>query len=200
MSATAKRKRETREAILDATDKLLAQYGYSKMTIDDIAAAAGIGKGSVYLHFPSKVEIALSHVDRIIERLCERLIAIRDSGKEPETKIREMLFERVSFRFSSVQHYTEGINELLSSIRADLLERRRRHHAEEARLFASVIEEGIEKGVFAKADAMETAMSLIVATNSLLPFGLSTAELGLRKEIEDRAKALSDLLLSGLRA
>ena len=49
----------TREAILDATDRLLARYGYKKMTIEDLAREVGIGKGSVYLHFPSKEEIAL---------------------------------------------------------------------------------------------------------------------------------------------
>ncbi len=55
----------TRDAILDATDRLLTRFGYKKMTIDDLAAEVGIGKGSVYLHFESKEEIALSHIDRI---------------------------------------------------------------------------------------------------------------------------------------
>ena len=59
----------TRDAILLATDRLLARYGYKKMTIDDLANEVGIGKGSVYLHFSSKEEIALSHIDGIIEKL-----------------------------------------------------------------------------------------------------------------------------------
>ena len=53
---------------MDATDRLLARFGYKKMTIDDLAQEVGIGKGTVYLHFSSKEEIALSHIDRIIER------------------------------------------------------------------------------------------------------------------------------------
>ena len=32
-----------------------------------VAEEAGIGKGTVYLHFPSKEEAVLSHVDRIVE-------------------------------------------------------------------------------------------------------------------------------------
>ena len=59
--------RTVRDAILDATDDLLIKFGYKKMTIDDLAREVGIGKGTVYLHFPSKEEIALSHIDRIIE-------------------------------------------------------------------------------------------------------------------------------------
>ena len=53
----------TREAILDATDRLLARHGYKKMTIDDLAAEVGIGKGSVYLHFASKEEIAAARLE-----------------------------------------------------------------------------------------------------------------------------------------
>src|SRR5437763_1237801 len=42
--------------ILDAADRLLARYGYQKMTVDDLAREAGIGKGTVYLSFPGKSE------------------------------------------------------------------------------------------------------------------------------------------------
>ena len=62
-----------KDAILDATDRLLARYGYRKMTVEDIASEAGIGKGTIYLHFSSKEEVVLSHVDRIVDRLKERL-------------------------------------------------------------------------------------------------------------------------------
>jgi len=45
---------ETREAILDSVGSLLVKYGYRKMTVEDIAHEAGIGKGSVYLYFPAR--------------------------------------------------------------------------------------------------------------------------------------------------
>src|SRR5687767_15825836 len=102
--------RSTREAILDATDRLLAKYGYKKMTIDDLAAEVGIGKGSVYLHFTSKEEIALSHIDRIIERLIKKLDVISRSGKSCEKRLTEMLAERILYRFDSVQHYRQSID------------------------------------------------------------------------------------------
>jgi AcrR family transcriptional regulator len=40
--------------ILDAASRLIVQYGYDKTTVSDIAEAAGISKGAVYLHFESK--------------------------------------------------------------------------------------------------------------------------------------------------
>ena len=126
------KQKTTRDAILDATDRLLARSGYKKMTIDDLATEVGIGKGTVYLHFDSKEEIALSHIDRIVERLKSRLIEICESQGTPEFRLRKMIIERVLNRFDSVQHYSQSLNELLASLRPRLLERRQSYFAEEA--------------------------------------------------------------------
>lgn len=40
--------------ILDAAAELIAHYGYDKTSVEDIAKAAGISKGAIYLHFESK--------------------------------------------------------------------------------------------------------------------------------------------------
>ncbi|HKP69049.1 MAG TPA: TetR/AcrR family transcriptional regulator [Pyrinomonadaceae bacterium] len=192
--------RDVKSALLDATDRLLSRHGYMKMTIDDLAAEVGIGKGSVYLHFSSKEDIALSHIDRIIERLKNRLAEIAARPTTCERRLKEMLIERVIFRFDSVQHYTQSLNDLLSKIRPSLLERRKRYFDEEARLFATLVKEGVEKGEFAKVNVNETARSLLLATNSLLPYSLSTQELGERREIQKRVSALADLVVHGLTA
>ena len=192
--------REIKGALLDATDRLLSRHGYKKMTIDDLAAEVGIGKGSVYLHFSSKEDIALSHIDRIIERLKNRLAEIAARPTSCERRLKDMLIERVIFRFDSVQHYTQSLNDLLSKIRPSLLERRKRYFEEEARLFATLVKEGIDKGEFAKVNVNETARSLLLATNSLLPYSLSTQELGERREIQKRVSALAELVVHGLTA
>jgi AcrR family transcriptional regulator len=188
----------TREAILDATDRLLARYGYRKMTVDDIAREVGIGKGTIYLHFPSKQEIALSHIDRIVERVRERLLAVAREQDEPGRRLREMLVTRVLFRFDSVQHYSESLNDLLAELRPQVLARRQLYFEEEARIFAEVIANGQRLRAFADGDALEAARLLLLATNALLPYSLSTRELGKRTEIEDKATRLADLLLEGM--
>ena len=191
--------KEVREAILDATDDLLTRYGYKKMTIDDLAQAVGIGKGSVYLHFESKEEIVLSHIDRIIERTTEQLKSIAQNDKTPDEKLRQMLIKRVLFRFDSVQHYTQSLNDLLAALRPKFLARRKEYFTEESKIFAAVIEEGQKSGVFSDNDALETAEAFLTATNSLLPFSLTTRELGERRDIKEKTLQLADLLLNGLR-
>lgn len=188
----------TREAILDATDRLLARYGFKKMTIEDLAREVGIGKGSIYLHFPSKEEIALSHIDRLIERLKHRLRNLA-AGKAPvDEKLRQMLVERVVYRFDSIQHYTKSLDEMLSNLRTPLLDRRRRYFADEARILSEVVTEGQAKGVFKDGDAFDLGKTLVSATNSLLPYSLSAYELGDRKVVAGRAAKTADLLIRGL--
>lgn len=189
----------TRDAILDATDRLLSKLGYKKMTIDDLAKEVGIGKGSVYLHFKSKEEIALSHIDRIIERMKGRLSSIATSKGTPETRLRKMVIERVMYRFDSVQHYSQSLNELLAQLRPKLLERRKRYFEEEAKMIARVLDEGKRAGVFSDKDSTETGQTILDATNALLPYSLSAYELGERKEIERKANRVADLIINGLK-
>lgn len=190
---------EVRESILDATERLLARYGYRKMTVDDIAREVGIGKGSIYLHFASKEEVVLSHVDRIVERLKTRLSETAAGDGSPADRLREMLLSRVLFRFDSIQHYTQSLNDLLGALRQNLLTRRAQYFAAEAQIFAAVLKEGREKGEFEFADPLSTAFVLLDATNSLLPYSLSTSELGEREEVKQKTLRIANLLLNGLR-
>jgi AcrR family transcriptional regulator len=192
-------KEAVKDAILDATDRLLARYGYRKMTVEDIANEAGIGKGTIYLHFSSKEEVVLSHVDRIVDRLKEQHLEViaRSENTAPD-RIRQMLLARVLFRFDSIQHYTQSLNDLLAALRPGLLARRAKYFDEEAAIFAAVLVEGRKSGEFAFENKLATARALLEATNGLLPYSLSTAELGEREEVERRTKAIADLLLHGL--
>lgn len=191
-------KEAVKEAILDATDRLLARFGYRKMTVEDIATEAGIGKGSIYLHFSSKEEVVLSHIDRIVDRLRERLKEIARSDAPAAERLRLMLLTRVLFRFDSIQHYTQSLNDLLAALRPGLLKRRAQYFEAEAQIFAEVLVAGREAGELSFDNEHATAHALLQATNGLLPYSLSTTELGAREEVEQRAADVANLMLNGL--
>ena len=191
-------KEAVKDAILDATDRLLARFGYRKMTVEDIAAEAGIGKGSIYLHFSSKEEVVLSHIDRIVDRLRERLKEIARSDATAAERLRLMLLTRVLFRFDSIQHYTQSLNDLLSGLRSSLLARRAQYFESEAQIFAEVLTAGREAGEFSFDDELATAHALLQATNGLLPYSLSTTELGAREEVEQRTADVANVMLRGV--
>jgi AcrR family transcriptional regulator len=51
---------QRRGSILQAARAVFARQGYANTVVDDIAAQAGIAKGTVYLYFPSKEQIYLA--------------------------------------------------------------------------------------------------------------------------------------------
>ncbi len=192
------RREDIHDLILDAVDVLLAKYGYKKMTMDDVARQVGIGKGTIYLHFPGKEELILSHIDRIADRIVAKLREIAQSSDSPDRRIRKMLVYRVLFRFDSVTHYSQNLSDLLSSVRTALLTRREAHFENEAAVLEDVLREGARLGSLECADPRTTSFVLIRSTNSLLPFNLSARELGRREEVEDQVGRIADLLIKGL--
>ena len=190
-------RQDIKDLILDAADRLLNQFGYKKMTMDNLAQEVGIAKGSLYLHFPSKEELVLAHIDRIVYRLLAKLQMIAHGDGSASERLREMLLTRVLFRFDNVQHYTESLSDLLADIRSSLLQRREKHFALEAKVFAHVLEEG-KDGSFDAEEIQSTTNAILLATNSLLPYSLSANELGRRKELEKKISKIADLILVGL--
>ncbi len=192
------RRSDIRDLILDAVDALLATYGYGKMTMDDVARRVGIGKGTIYLHFPSKEELVLAHIDRIAETVVRKLEEQAGSSDSFDRRLRRMLVLRVLHRFDSVAHYSQSLGDLLSSVRAALLVRRQAYFEKEAAVFEAVLREGARLGALDCPDPMATSFVLIQSTNSLLPFNLSVRELGRREELEDEVGRIADLLIKGL--
>jgi AcrR family transcriptional regulator len=190
---------DTREVILDAVDRLLGRYGYQKMTMDDLARDAGISKRTIYFHFPSKEAVALSSIDRVVDRLLEQLQAIARGVGPPAERLRQMLLARVLFRFDSVHDYHRSLDDLFAVLRPAYMARRGRYFDAEARIFAEVLLEGHRVEELTVEDPTAVAHTLLLATNSLLPYALSVRELGEREEIERKAARLADLLLDGLR-
>ena len=54
MAKQAERREATRGAILAAAYRRFGEAGFAAVTMDEIATAAGLAKGAVYHHFPSK--------------------------------------------------------------------------------------------------------------------------------------------------
>ena len=185
---------DTADRILDAADRLLGRFGYRKMTVDDLAKEAGIGKGTVYLSFRSKEDIALACIDRMAERLRMRLESIAAENGPPADRLRRMLVLRVLHRFDYARGHSARLDELMAAIRAQLIARRTRHFEAEAAIVSGVLAgAGIPR-----IDPDAAAEAMITATNALLPYSLSARELGRRPEIERRATTVAELVVRGV--
>ncbi|EWM17536.1 TetR/AcrR family transcriptional regulator [Kutzneria sp. 744] len=69
--------------ILDAAEELLVSYGYRRITVDEVARRAGVGKGTVYLYWPSKLDLFGAVLTRDAVRLVAgQLVAMRADPAE----------------------------------------------------------------------------------------------------------------------
>ena len=83
-----RRSPEARRAILDAAISLISERGYANVTIEAIAASAGVGKTTIYRWWPSKGELSLEAInDRVGEA-----IDFPDTG-DIEADLRHQLLE-----------------------------------------------------------------------------------------------------------
>jgi AcrR family transcriptional regulator len=64
-------------AIVEAVNRLLASKGYDAMTVDEVAAEAGIAKASVYKHFASKEDLAAAAMVGALDRAMDFVDALR---------------------------------------------------------------------------------------------------------------------------
>jgi AcrR family transcriptional regulator len=62
-----------RERILDAAAQLLLRVGYGRVTIEDVAQAAEVGKGTVYLHWRTREDLFAAVLDRELARALEEV-------------------------------------------------------------------------------------------------------------------------------
>ncbi len=75
--------RDTRNVILDAAEKVVASTGVANMTFDEVSRAAGISKGGVLYHFPSKEALTEAMVERFIDRFDEAVDEAAEGDRNP---------------------------------------------------------------------------------------------------------------------
>ena len=140
-------KKEKREVILQASWKLIHQYGYQKTTIEDIAKEAGIAKGTIYLYFKSKSEIMLTLVDVTNLRIADEQDRIAAKDSPPIEKLRACLKHRIMTLFDIINRYPHG-EEMVSSLLPDIVHRLDWYVTRNGELLGKIIEEGCAERVF----------------------------------------------------
>jgi AcrR family transcriptional regulator len=87
------------DVILDATQRLLASKGFDLMTMDDVAAEAGLAKPSLYKHFKSKEDLVGEVMTRLVDEAMDFLDA-QSPALSPTQKLRGLLEWALRVRFS----------------------------------------------------------------------------------------------------
>jgi AcrR family transcriptional regulator len=67
LGVRAQKKQQTRKAIIEAAIRLFTKKGFEQTSMDELASAAGVGKGTIYGYFKAKEEIFLAYCEAEID-------------------------------------------------------------------------------------------------------------------------------------
>src|SRR5262249_42257738 len=130
------------------------------VTMDEVAATAHVGKGTLYRYFPSKEELYLTIVDEAFDLLTRRLESERAAAVPPAVALERMItaiVETFAQHLPSFRLIHRGEGRLF--LRKKEVIRVRRAHI--ARLLAEVLDRGVEAGAFRKVDPVLAPSALI---------------------------------------
>jgi len=92
-----KEKVPTRKKILNAAEEVFSENGFHKTLVEDIAAKAGLGKGTMYNYFATKKELFQSLIFESLEDLKEIITGEVNKHKTSEEKLKAGLKAYLGF-------------------------------------------------------------------------------------------------------
>jgi AcrR family transcriptional regulator len=179
--------------IVQAATRIFREKGYHATSMQDIADAVGLLKGSLYHHISSKQELLLEVFEGGIRVAIELLEEVARADLPPAEKLRQAIARHIEIVTGDLDQATVFIMEA----RALTPDQRRRFVAQRdyfEGLFRQIIQEGIDAGVFRPVDANLITFALMGMHNWLI---LWYREDG-RLSPQEIAAVFADLVLNGL--
>lgn len=170
MTRIVKDPEDRRNEILDAAGELFEKKGYDKTTVNDILDKIGIAKGTFYYYFKSKEEVMDSIVMRFIQIGVEAAKAIAGSkefnaldkfykiiaGQNLLTEQNEDILDHLHQVKNSQMHQKSNVETILQI----------------APIFADIVRQGIEEGIFETPYPQEIMEFLLAASQFLFDRGI----------------------------
>ncbi|MDD7439137.1 TetR/AcrR family transcriptional regulator [Prevotellamassilia timonensis] len=138
---------KTRQKLLEVARELFAHKGLEATTMNDIAAASGRGRRTLYTYFRNKEEIYYAVIEEELERLSEKMDEVASMDVEPEEKIFTLIYTHLSIIRDTVARNGTLRAEFFRNIW--MVEKvRKAFDVEEHRILQKVLQEGVDKGRF----------------------------------------------------
>lgn len=180
-----------RDHIVGAASRVFAARPYHRVCMDDIAAAARVGKGTLYRYFPSKEDLYLGVVAEAFDLLIRRVDRVEAEGLSPPTALARMIeaiMETFARHLPFFRLMQQGEARLF--LRKKQVVRARRERIADG--LARVLERGAQTGIFRKVDR-----ALVPTMVIGLVWGTSVNHAG-ETPAEILAQRVTDLCLHGL--
>ena len=188
----------SRDAILDGCERALARHGYRRMTMDDVAEAAGLARRTVYLHFPSKEALVSATMDKVVANTQQAMREPLAQGSGLES-LRGMLMARILVRLRQVGPFHGSFEEIWHALYPHTTEDYVSYFEPEVELLVAAVKKGMADGsMTVDVDARTVAEILVRATNGFMPSNFSRAEVAVGESVREKLETFVDMLCRGL--
>lgn len=181
--------------ILDVTRELFFKYGYSRITMDDLASNIGISKKTLYKHFRSKEDLIREVLLDLMQEMMRKITGIIHN---PETEYLEKLKQLIIFIGDLAAKVSQPFLELqkeLPHLWSELDRAREKFILDNFRVF---FQEGVEKGLIRNDVNLE--LILLIFINSvrtiISPKALSEVPFAVKDAVDGIIKVIYNGILT----
>src|SRR5262245_39618489 len=154
--------------MLEAATRLFGMQRFHEVRMEDVAAEAGVGKGTIYRYFEDKDELYLSLLARAGEQLSIRIRERVEAAETPVAKLEGLVAASMEF-FEEQPHVFDLIQRGDAQRGSDSPWQKTRDEAKE--LVEAILSEGNRKGELRVADPATVTLVLLGGLRAVLRFG-----------------------------
>jgi AcrR family transcriptional regulator len=152
----------TRKAIQEAVVNLVTRTGTRKVTMDQVAAEAGLSKGCLYIHFSSKKELLESVKTASFKPIGDQLQEILNGSLTPNQKI-ESIVHRLFSYFDENRGLFRFLLEEREIAQSPAIRQKNSRYRNFVERIANVLDDGVASGLFRPMDSRKVASIFIEA-------------------------------------
>ena len=183
----SERKKQKRERILEAAEKLFSQKSYHEVMMEDVAKMINVAKGTVYNYFTSKEELYFSIMSFRMENLLNLLKEKIRADHNSIDALRLFVFHAYMFMIKHKNFFLMYKKESLDS-ESDYCEELKKLDVQLKNQLANLITNGVQGDIFREVDEE-------FAVNSIMGSIFATVERDIRLNLnEDEKKIERDML------
>jgi AcrR family transcriptional regulator len=185
-----------RRSMRDAVVRVLSREGAPGLTMEKVAAEAGVAKGTLYLYYKDKQALLEAVKEESFRPMREELTAILDGDDLPREKIRRF----VSCHLGYFDEHRGFFKVLLwdRNLSGTYLSRRQgTFYRSTVQKIARILEEGVRDGAFRPVDGVKVAAMLIESDIVMIAQRLQEEP---RAPLKEDAQMVLDVLMNGISA
>ncbi len=154
--------------ILDAARRVFFHKGFNDATMDDIAEAAGVAKGTLYLYFASKRDVYLAAVKRGLGELIEDTRRSVEAASGTAGKLRAIIATRIRYAEENRDFFAAYHLEFANVSPSGCEKEFHALYLEHLRTVERVLREGAEAGLLRPVRADAAAVLIYEMTRAMV--------------------------------